>query len=269
MTRHSREKRHRGPSRRIAIILEYDGTNYQGFQLQAQGNTIQGELEKAIEHFTGEHRRIRGASRTDSGTHSKGQVIDFLTNAPYKINTFVDALNDSLPPQIKAVQAYDVPLTFNSRRDASSRIYRYTVLNSPQPSPLLRNFTHWVRRPLEISAMRKGAQSFIGNHDFSQFTVKLPPEKSRVRHVTRWDVWYEDPLLFIEAEANSFLPHQIRKCNSLLLEVGLGKYTSTKISQVLNDTASENSYHIPLLPAKGLCLMKVCYPKVATRDGDK
>jgi len=261
MTRHSREKQDRGPSRRIALVVEYDGTNYQGFQLQAHGDTIQGDLEKAIERFTGEHSRIRGASRTDSGAHAKGQVVDFLTNAPYKINTFVDALNDSLPPQVKAVRAYNVPLTFNSRRDASSRIYRYTVLNSPHPSPLLRNFTYLVRKPLQIEAMREGAQSFIGNHDFSQFTVKLPLEKRRERHVTRWDVWYEDPLLFIEVEANSFLPHQIRKCNSLLVEVGLGKCTSAKISQVLNDPAPQTIYHIPLLPAKGLCLMKVCYSK--------
>ena len=269
MPRRSREKQHQGPSRRIALILEYEGTDYQGFQLQARGPTIQGEVERALEQFTGVKNRIRGASRTDSGAHAKGQVVDFLTNAPYTINTFVNALNDSLPPQVKVTGAYEVPLAFNSRRDALSRVYCYTILNSPYPSPLLRNYAYWVRKPLNVGAMLEEARSLVGRHNFSPFTLKLPPGRSAMRHVTRWHVWQEGTLVFIEAEANSYLPHQVRKCNRLLVEIGLGKWPPGKVSQVLNGIPEE-SKQIPLLPAKGLCLMKVNYPDfLPVSDGAK
>ena len=124
--------------RRIALILDYDGTGYKGFQWQAHAPTIQGELERAIKGLTQENTRVRGASRTDAGAHARGQVVDFLTHAPYTTETFVNALNWHLPPDIKVRGAYQVSPDFSSRKDALGRTYRYTLLNARWPSALLR-----------------------------------------------------------------------------------------------------------------------------------
>ncbi len=242
----------------MALILEYEGANYKGFQLQARGPTIQGEVERALTHLTGEQNRIRGASRTDSGAHARGQVVDFLTNAPYTTDTFASALNYYLPSQVKVVGAYEVSPEFNSRKDALSRVYRYTIFNSRYPSPLLRNYVYWVRKPLDVEAMAQGADYLVGSHDFSIFALKMMARRSGVRHVARWDVWSESPMVIIEAEAGGFLPHQVRKCNGLLVDIGLGKSHPQRVAEVLGEP-KDGAKDVPLLPAKGLCLIKVNY----------
>ena len=245
-------------ARRIALILEYDGSNYQGFQLQAREATIQGEVERALERATEQKSRIRSASRTDSGTHAKGQVVDFLTHAPYTTDTFASALNFYLPPQVKVVGACEVSPGFNSRKDALSRVYRYTIFNSLFPSPLQYNYVHWVRKPLDVDAMAQGAGYLVGSHDFSSFASKLPPRRNPVRQVARWEVWREGAMVYIEAQADGFLPHQIRKCNGLLVDIGLGKCYPLRVTEVLADPKM-GATNFPLLPAKGLCLIRVNY----------
>ena len=130
-------------SKRIALQVEYEGTRYMGFQFQPEQPTIQGEIEKAIHQLTGETTRIRGASRTDSGVHAYGQIVDGLIKDKYSIRTVQKALNHYLPSDIKVINAYDVYESFHSRRDAQSRIYRYQILNRSDPSPLRRR-THYV-----------------------------------------------------------------------------------------------------------------------------
>ena len=185
-------------------------------------------------------------------------MVDFLIQAPYTTETFIKALNWYLPQDIKVRGACYTPLGFNSRKDAISRVYRYTLLNARWPSALMRDFSHWISTPLDVARMREAAASLPGSHDFSAFTVLLPPGRSPVRQVERWDVWREGELVLIEAEANGFLPHQIRRTNGTLAEIGLGRSSVEMIKEIIDGTLRELK-HSPSLPAKGLCLMRVNY----------
>jgi tRNA pseudouridine38-40 synthase len=244
--------------RRLALIVEYDGSNYSGFQFQVGQATIQGEIEKSLARFTGESIRIRAASRTDSGAHAKGQVVDFLTRSSHPVDYFPRALNYYLPRDVQILKARDAALEFNSRKNAVSRTYRYYVLNRDWPSPLLRHTHLWVRQRLQVSRMAVAACELVGTHDFRMFTAGFPPERSAVRRVLRWDVWQEGETIIIEAEANGFLRHQIRKVNALLIEVGKGRLPESAVGQALrSDLPGSGEY--PAIPARGLCLIKVSY----------
>lgn len=251
-------------NRRIALVLEYEGTDYRGFQWQANAPSVQGEVERAIRDLTGESIRLRGASRTDAGAHAKGQVVDFLTLAPYTTDTFLKALNWHLPPGVKVRAVSQTSLDFNSRKNAVSRVYRYTIVNAPSPSAILRRFSHWVHERLDLDRMNEAAGILVGVHDFSALAASLPPDRSGIRHVYRWNVRREDELVLIECEGNGFLPHQIRRTNGLLVEIGLGRMDQDFIRSVI-DGGITDLQHCPTVPAKGLCLMKVNYPELSTK----
>ena len=245
--------------RRLALVVEYDGTGYQGFQLQHQRPTIQGEIEQALKRFTQVDVRIRGASRTDSGAHARGQVVDFVTASEHPPDKFLRGLNFYLPADISIQEAHEVDAGFHSRRSALTRIYRYQILNRTQPSPIQRNTHHWIRETLDDAKMASAAQDLVGEHDFRPIAASHPKEKSAIRRVTRWEVWRERDTLVIECEANGFLRHQIRRANALLVGVGTGKWTESIITDALEARLPQN-WAFPILPAKGLCLMQVTYP---------
>ena len=245
-------------NRRIVLKLEYEGTDYSGFQWQSNAPSIQGEVERAIKELTGEVIRIRGASRTDAGAHAKGQVVDFLTHALYTTETFLKALNWYLPPAIKVREVWQVSPDFNSRKNAVSRVYRYTVVNARSASAILRGFSHWVREPLDVDRMREAAGSLVGVHDFSALAASLPPDRSGIRTVYRWDIRREEEMVLIDSEANGFLPHQIRRTNGLLMQIGLGRMNQDVIRGIVEGEIPE-LLNCPAVPAKGLCLMKVNY----------
>ena len=245
-----------GQVKRAALIVEYQGTRYAGFQLQNGHPTIQGELEKALTHFTGQSIRIRGASRTDSGAHAKGQVVDFLTPTRHALENFVPALNYHLPEDIKIRAAHWVDGEFNSRRSALSRVYQYSILNRAAPSPL-RRFSHlWIRDELDVEKMAEAAQLMVGVHDFRAIAVGHPKDRSAVREVMRWGVERIDDSIVVECEANGFLKQQIRKANGILTEIGRGKYPVTQITEAM----AGNLIGSPLLKPHGLCLISVKYP---------
>ena len=252
--------------RRLAFVLEYDGTRYKGFQWQSNAPSVQGEVEKAIRSFTGETTRVRAASRTDAGVHARGQVVDFLTQAGYAIGTFTNALNWYLPPDIRVRGTWEAPLSFNSRREAVSRVYRYTLFNAKWPPAILRQVCHWVRSPLDVARMTEAGGWLPGTRDVPPFTWSLPPGRSPVRCVKRWDVWRGEGLVQIEAEGNGFLPHQVRRTNGLLVEVGLGKLGTDVIKGIIYGTIRELRCW-PSVPARGLCLMSVRYAKVLCPEG--
>lgn len=252
--------------RRLALVVEYDGTNYKGFQLQSSHPTIQGEIESALTKFTGERIRARGASRTDSGAHARGQVVDFLTDSGHPVESFPKALNYYLPQDIKVQSAIQVSLDFNSRRSATSRIYRYNILVAPWPSPLRRTTHYWVRQELLVAAMDQAAQRLVGVHDFRALVPGHPMDKSAVRIVHRWDVWREADTVIIECEANGFLRHQIRKANSILVQVGLGNYPESVVSECFKEEPA-NGVKAPILPAHGLCLMQVKFHTSINKGG--
>jgi len=250
--------------RRLALVVEYDGTAYQGFQAQAGQPTIQGEMERALHRFTGEVIRIRGASRTDAGAHARGQVVDFLTCSGYPVGVFPRALNFYLPADIKVQAACEVPPEFHSRKNATSRIYRYYILNRPWPSPLRRHACHPVKEPLDEAKMATAARDLVGRHDFRSLATGYPANRSTVRTVYRWDVWREDDTVIVECEADGFLRHQIRRASALLIEIGKGRRPEGMIRDLL-DGKLEGTVELPSVPGHGLCLMKVTYPSFCSQ----
>ena len=213
-------------------------------------------MEKAIARFTGQQTRIRGASRTDSGTHAKGQVVDFLTTTKHPLKRFAPALNHHLPEDINVLEAHRVDHDFNSRRCALSRTYQYSILNRPAPSPLRRHSHLWIRENLDIEKMAEAAQLLVGVHDFRALAVGHPEDRSAVREVLRWEVNRDLENIVIECEANGFMKQQIRKANGILTEIGRGKCPVRAVA----DALAGEVIGAPLLPAHGLCLISVKYP---------
>jgi tRNA pseudouridine38-40 synthase len=245
-------------TKKIALILEYEGTRYHGFQIQANAPTIQGEMERALRKVTGERIRISCASRTDQGVHAKGQVVAFRTASPLSPETVARALNYYLPEDIAVREACWVRDDFDVRRDALSREYCYRILNSVTPSPLLRRSVYFVPRPLDIEAMNDACQALLGTHDFAPFASSLNGRKNTVRTVYRAEVVREGDLVTCYMVANSFLPHQVRHTMGALMKVGLGKSDVAAFQEILR--SKRPSIAGPALPPQGLCLLKVNYP---------
>lgn len=245
-------------STKMVLIMEYEGTNYHGFQLQANLPTIQGELEQAIGKLTGERSRVLAASRTDTGVHAKEQVASFRTGSSLPLPAFVKGLNYYLPKDIAVKAAFRVNDAFNVRRHATSREYNYYILNHPTPSPLRRAFTYLVRDELDIAAMNQACQNLIGEHDFASFVTCLEARiKSTVRRVSQAKVDRDGDLVIFHIVASSFLPHQVRNTVGTLIKVGLGKMTVEEFRSILE--ARKPGLAGPTVPAHGLCLMRVNY----------
>ena len=244
--------------RKLAMVLEYDGSNYCGFQYQSNVPTVQDQIESALNRVCGTKIRIKAASRTDSGAHALGQVIEFVTEINRESKVWTDALNYHLPWDIKIQKTYEMPLGFDSRGDAISRTYRYSILNRVNPSPILYSQTAWVKKELNLEQMKQAAKALVGMHDFKLLAGQVPAGKSTCRKVSRWDVWREGELILIESEANAFLPHQIRRTNGVLVEIGKNFISSKTIQQLLEGSII-TSRALPTLPAKGLCLMRIRY----------
>lgn len=252
-----------GQVRRIALVVSYEGTDYAGFQFQTNAPTIQGELEKAIFNLTGTNRRIRGASRTDAGAHACGQVVDFITDSALESQVFISGLNYYLPESIRVNVAIEIPLEFHARYSATFREYRYSILNRATPSPLLRRTHHLETTPLDLTNMRTASSSLLGTRDFRQIAAGHPADKSAVRSVSRWEV-NDHPampgVIIVDCAANGFLRYQIRKANAVLVEIGKGKLPVHAMAEALaGRTQLQRQIHT--LPAKGLCLKSVRYPR--------
>jgi tRNA pseudouridine38-40 synthase len=246
-------------STKIVLIMEYDGTNYHGSQLQASLPTIQGETEMALQKLTGERSRVMSASRTDAGVHAKGQVASFITSSPLPLATFVGGLNYYLPNDIAVKAAYRVDDSFDVRRDATSREYDYYILNSLTRSPTRQAFTHLVTGHLDTKSINRACQALIGEHDFASFTtcdgLKM---KNTVRTVYRAEVTEDDDLLVFGMVANSFLPHQVRNTVGALIRVGLDLMNVDEFYNIAE--AKTPGLAGPTAPACGLCLMQINYP---------
>ncbi|HEY48507.1 MAG TPA: tRNA pseudouridine(38-40) synthase TruA [Dehalococcoidia bacterium] len=243
--------------RRLAFIVEYDGTRYHGSQFQVGVPTVQGDIESALTKLTGERIRIILAGRTDAGVHAKGQVISFSTFSTLPGQTLVRALNFYLRPDIAVKYANEVENSFNARRDAISREYRYHILNSLTPSPLQQRYAYHVPAELDTDAMNKACRRLVGGHDYASFTG--PTERSTVRDVYKADVSREAEMVFFDMVANAFLPRQMRCIAGSLIRVGLGKLTAEELEEILQ--AKEPGLAAPVVPPHGLCLMKVNYPE--------
>ena len=244
---------------KIVLIMEYDGTHYHGFQLQASLPTIQGETEKALWKLTGEWNRVITASRTDAGVHARGQVVSFRTNSSLPLQTFINGLNYYLPKDIAVRAAYRVDDSFNVRRDALSREYSYYILNSSTRSPIREGFAYLVAGHLDIEAINRACQALIGEHDFASFTTCIGARiKSTVRRVYRAEMEKDGELAVFNIVANSFLTHQVRNTVGALIRVGLSRMSVDEFHSITE--AKKPGLARPTAPACGLCLMRINYP---------
>jgi len=244
---------------KVVLIIEYDGTRYHGFQLQAELPTIQGELEEALSKLTGREHRVMAASRTDAGVHSRGQVVSFRTGSRLPLQTFVSGLNHYLPRDIAVKAVYRVDDFFSVRRDAVSREYCYNILNSPTRSPIRRRYSYRVPGRLDIRAMNEAGEALVGKHDFASFASRIEVRgKSMVRNVFRARVEREEKLVVFNMVANSFLAHQVRNTVGVLLEVGAGKINVDEVRRIME--ARKPGLAGPTVPACGLQLMRINYP---------
>ena len=252
---------------RLALIVEYEGTAYNGFQLQANAPSIQEEIEKAIGHLTGERVRVKGAGRTDAGVHARGQVVAFDTESEHSPETFVKAMNHYLPDDIAVRQGHRVSDDFDPRRHAVSRTYRYSVVRSPTPSPLVRKQACIVSEGLDVPSMREAARMLEGEHDFRRFAGPLEQEgASTIRRIEVASIIEDKEILKFDFVGNAFLPHQVRRMTGALLDVGRGRIKLSDFEKIVDGKCGGVVAHS--LPPQGLCLMKVTYPDFPPKVGE-
>jgi len=243
---------------RYRITIEYDGTPFIGWQIQAKGRSVQGQITQAIRHFTGETVSVRGAGRTDAGVHARGQVAHFeLTREwePFKVR---EALNFHLKPDPIVIVAAEVaPDDFDARFSATGRGYLYRILTRKAPPALERNRVWWVPRPLDVGSMAEAATHLLGQHDFTTFRAAGCQAKSPIKTLDRLDVSRFGDEIHIVAEARSFLHHQVRSFAGSLKQVGEGRWAPTDMKAALE--ACDRARCGALAPSRGLYLMSVRY----------
>jgi tRNA pseudouridine38-40 synthase len=244
--------------RRLMVTLEYDGTSFRGWQVQAEGRTVQGAVEEAVERTAGERTRVTGASRTDSGVHAEGQVAHFDTGSRLTAEDFLRALNYWLPSDVSVLHCREVSPAFDARYSASSKLYRYRLLLCPARRPLRDRFVTRIHEPLDLEAMRRCAASLVGEQDFASFATDYTEGESSVRRVLRSEFVEEGDELLYFVEANGFLYNMVRAIVGTLLMVGRGKLTSQEFAAVL--AARDRGAAGPTAPARGLALVRVNYP---------
>lgn len=244
--------------RNIKLTLEYDGTDFVGWQVQPNGRSVQEVVERALEKLLKEPTRVVGAGRTDAGVHAAGQVCTLRTDRPVPLRAFVLGMNALLPPDVAVLDAEEMPPDFHARHSASGKRYVYRISNRPVRSPLLRR-THWeIHRPLDVAAMREAAAAFLGEHDFSAFRAADCPAKTTRRVLRRFDVEGErGGTIVLTVEATAFLKQMVRNMVGTLVEVGLGKRPPASIAALLAE--GDRTKAGPTAPPQGLTMDRVFY----------
>ncbi|MHC4196872.1 MAG: tRNA pseudouridine(38-40) synthase TruA [Planctomycetota bacterium] len=270
--------------RNIKLIIEYEGTNYAGWQEQrvkdlhaetetetetgtVKGSeagagknpipTIQACVREAVIKVVGEEVVLYGASRTDAGVHALGQTANFKTSSDLPAENFVPAINFYLPPDIVARSAEEAPEDFHAQYLATSKVYSYTVLNDRVPCAINRNFSYRYPWPLDVDTMKEAAKYLTGRHDFRAFSVETSDKKDGVRTVKSFEVTREGRNVRLMVEADGFLYKMVRGMVGTLLLVGRGKLNTEEFGHILE--SRDRRLAGPTAPARGLILVKVNY----------
>jgi tRNA pseudouridine38-40 synthase len=248
---------------RFKLTIAYDGTNYQGWQVQKTGLGVQHVIQDALAKLFPSQPRLHSSSRTDTGVHALGMVAHFdvfRAEAKLRPRKLSLAINAHLPEDIRVVRAVRCPREFHARFDALGKQYRYFVWNHPAQNPLLRHQAWLVPKPLDMSAMRIAARQLIGEHDFASFTATREYEmESTVRTLTRCDLKRAGPLVTFIIEGDGFLYKMCRGIVGTVVQVGLGKRPPTDIAQILH--SKDRRAGGMSAPAHGLVLWKVFYKR--------
>lgn len=242
----------------LLAILEYDGTDFQGFQTQKNGRTVQAELERALAEFLPQAERretrvkIVGGGRTDAGVHAHGQAASFHIEWAHALETFQRALNAKLPNDIFVRRVVEVPEKFSARYSATSRVYEYHVWNQSERSVFFTRYAHWIPETLDVTAMADAAQYLIGTYDFCAFGS--PPQgNNSVRTVKRVEVRRTANEIIFTFEANAFLYRMVRRMVGTLLLVGRGKMSPAEMTDVIQRKRRAGFS----APSQGLMLMEI------------
>ncbi|MDQ7844037.1 MAG: tRNA pseudouridine(38-40) synthase TruA [Armatimonadota bacterium] len=244
-------------TRNIRLTIEYDGTDFSGWQRLRRRPSVQEEIERAIRAVTRESVHLIGAGRTDAGVHALGQVANFRTASRLPVERIPPALNHHLPPTIRILEAAEVDLAFHARYSALGRTYRYAVLNRPAPSAILRNHAHHVPQPLALDALAEALPALQGRHAFTSFRATGSRERSTVCTLRRAEVVRSGDIVIFTFEADRFLRHMVRLMVGTLLRVGTGKLPPQAVAEIL--AAEDNARAGPRAPARGLFLVRVDY----------
>ena len=241
--------------KRIRLTVAYDGTNYNGWQVQPNGITIEGVLNRALAELTGEPVTVIGASRTDSGVHSLGNVAVFDTETRIPPDKISYALNQRLPDDIVVQHSCEVPPDFHPRRCASRKTYEYKILNRTFPMPLRRFDTYFYHRRLNVADMQEAARLLVGEHDFKSFCSIHTQAKSTVRTIYSLTVEKQGDLIVIRVTGSGFLYNMVRILAGTLLQAGSGERKPGEMTQIL--IAADRSAAGPTAPACGLTMIGI------------
>ncbi len=247
-----------GAARRIAAIVEYDGTDYSGWQAQTQAPSVQRAVEQALSAVAGHPLGVICAGRTDRGVHALGQVVHFDTVAARTPRAWVLGANTQLPPAIALQWADEVAANFHARHSAQLRVYRYRIVNGSMRSALRRQRSAWVQRPLDAARMQEAAQVLLGEHDFSAFRSIECQSVSTRRRIARIEVRREGDSVLVEIAANAFLHHMVRNIVGTLIEAQRGAAAVEAVQRIL--AARDRRLGGMAAPAAGRCLLRGADP---------
>jgi tRNA pseudouridine38-40 synthase len=241
----------------IKLTVEYDGTNYCGWQRQKNGDTIQQTIENAITEVTREEVKLIGSSRTDAGVHAKMYVCNFSTNSTIPPDKIGIVINHSLPEDIVILKSEEVDGKFHSRYCSKGKMYSYTILNRNERAAIGRNYAYQYSRNIDIEAMKKSAIYFLGKHDFSAFKSTGSSVKDNVRTIAEVRIEKNGDYIKIYVSGDGFLYNMVRIMVGTLLEVGEKKINPENIIEIIESKDRNKAGKV--VPAKGLCLEKVFF----------
>lgn len=256
------------PNRQIRLVVEYDGTSYAGWQRQENEITVQQVLEEVMERIVGHPVRLFSSGRTDAGVHARGMVATFRTPVNHPLSAFTHGANALLPPDIAVQSADEVPLSFDPRRDAVAKQYRYTLHAAPFRSPLARWRSWHLPRIPDLHLMEQAARSFVGTHDFTSYRTTGSGARSTIREIFSCTIEIDPPFVHIDVVGSGFLRNMVRIMAGTIVEIGLGKLPPDQVERTF---AAPGLRAGQTAPPQGLCLQRVWYDEgfrelVATAD---
>lgn len=243
--------------RNIKIIIEFDGTDYCGWQIQPNALSVQEKIEKALEKLTKEKSKINSSGRTDRGVHALNMVANFLTNSKIPAEKFALALNSVLPKDIVIKDSREVDGGFHARYSAKGKKYRYVILNSKHPSALYRNRSCHIKAELNHFKMIEAAKYFIGTHNFRAFSATGTNVKNFTREIYQLDIIKNDEFIYIEIAGNGFLYNMVRIIAGTLIDVGREKIEPSQIKYII--ASKDRKKASKTVPPQGLYLCEVYY----------
>lgn len=245
------------------LLIQYDGTDFHGWQVQENSRTIQGELERVIGMIEGSEVKVVGSGRTDAGVHAEGQVANVHLERPFTPDKLRAAINGNLWRDIRIMKVEKAPDEFHARFSAKQKTYIYRIINAPVLSPVWRRYAHNETRPLDVARMNDAARLFLGEHDWTAFSSAQSDSEGRVRNVTdfeitsHWDDRAGATLIEFRITAKGFLRYMVRSIVGTLIEVGRGEKDSDTIQTAI--VSGDRNLAGKTAPAQGLTLFRVDY----------